>query len=112
MLLFLGVNLDDCKVATTLTDEWKEKLQKRISTEVRTDTVKNWLESPRWLRGEINHLAIGPLKERFNGKSHYDTDLYIGVVKGATFLIDIAAQEDLEDESIIVRAYLDKDQEK
>ena len=115
-VLFLAENLNDNnpdgKLARTLNFEWKEKLSKAIDDDILNDaSIGNWLEKPRWLRGDVYHLPIQNLKKKFDQTSHFRPDIFLGLIKNAdTFMNDIDAKE--REESVIVLATLDEHQEK
>ena len=117
MPLFLVESLDgnpDGKLAKTLTNDWKENLWKEIDADIKMDaSIQNWLEKPRWIRGEVCHSNIQNLKKKFDRSSHYPPDIYLGLIKNVdTFMVDIDANAGLGEESVIVRASLDENQEK
>lgn len=114
--MFLAENLDESstKLANTITTEWKESLQDEIDEDIVKGAVDNWLEKPRWVRGAIEKLSIEKLQQKFDRQSHYEHDLYLGITKADTFLVDISfdEKESLTDKAVIVRAILEADQEK
>lgn len=117
MPLFLVESLDgnpDGKLAKTLTTDWKEKLWKAINDDINMDdSINNWLENPRWIRGGVYHSNIQKLKKKFDESSHYAPDIYLGLIKKPNeFMNDIDADPSLREESVIVRASLDERQEK
>ena len=116
--LFLGESLDESstKLSSVITIAWKETLQNEIDQDIENGAAGNWLEKPRWLRGEIYHLPIDNLVKKFDSKAHYETDLYLGITKADKFLVDISFDEEFTDEAVIVLMTLDghsqRDQEK
>ena len=85
------------KIEECMSDSWKEELQKEIDNMISNAACSNWLENPKWLRGQIEKDKLDGLEKTFNQQSHYpDSDIYI-LIANKEGLMKEFNDEEIED---------------
>ena len=86
----------DGKIATCMSNEWKEELEEKIDEML---TSENWLQKLKWLKGEIKELPLKQLRNAFHHTSHYpETDIYLAIANTEVLVGEIKDEIDLEED--------------